>query len=83
MKIIFFESKIEILFYSFHLDRFWIQKAATELGESDENSKTKLCQLKDRIILEKSIPVARRDDAFLLRFLRAKKFDVDQAFRMV
>lgn len=33
--------------------------------------------------MDNELPMARRDDAFLLRFLRAKKFDVNNSFKMV
>lgn len=54
-----------------------------ELGENAESSKSKLQLLEERIVQDNDIPNARRDDAFLLRFLRAKKFDIDKSFRMV
>lgn len=60
-----------------------MQKAELELGETAENRSIKLTQLKELILLDNDIPNARTDDAFLLRFLRAKKFDVDKSFRMV
>lgn len=73
-------------FDGFHFpstEKDWRQKAETELGENDEHRKEKVKQLYEIIINDENIPLARRDDSFLLRFLRAKKFDVDKAFRMV
>lgn len=60
-----------------------MEKAKNELGECAESRKIKLRLLEERVVQDKDIPNARRDDAFLLRFLRAKKFDVDKSFRMV
>lgn len=61
----------------------WQQKALQELGEEAETRNTKLQQLEEMIVADTEIPNARRDFAFLLRFLRTKKFDVDKSFRMV
>lgn len=66
-----------------NLDKKWLEKAKNELGECDETRAIKLRLLEERIVQDKDIPNARRDTAFLLRFLRAKKFDVDKSFRMV
>lgn len=60
-----------------------MEKAERELSENQETRTKKLTLLAERIVQDKNIPNARRDDAFLLRFLRAKKFDVDKSFRMV
>lgn len=60
-----------------------MEKAERELSENKETRTKKLTLLAERIVQDKNIPNARRDDAFLLRFLRAKKFDVDKSFRMV
>lgn len=64
-------------------DEKWLEKAEIELGENASTRSIKLQQLIQRINKDKEIPKARRDDSFLLRFLRAKKFDVDKSFRMV
>lgn len=61
----------------------WLRKAQDELGEETVTRDETLKQLDERIAADKEIPNARRDRAFLLRFLRAKKFDVDKSFRMV
>lgn len=60
-----------------------MKKAEQELGENDIVRSVKLKQLEERIIQNENIPPCRRDNAFLLRFLRVKKFDVDKSFRMV
>lgn len=64
-------------------DKNWKEKAEKELAECEESRAVKLRLLEERIVEDKDIPNARRDDAFLLRFLRAKKFNVDKSFRMV
>lgn len=75
------------IFTYFHfflfIDKKWLERAEKELNECEENRAIKLRLLEERIVQDKDIPNARRDDAFLLRFLRAKKFDVDKSFRMV
>lgn len=65
------------------VDQIWLEKAEQELGENDTVRSIKLKQFADRIAQDENVPLCRRDNAFLLRFLRAKKFDVDKAFRMV
>ncbi|XP_065830711.1 retinaldehyde-binding protein 1-like [Oscarella lobularis] len=67
-----------------HLSDSTKEKAARELNESDETRQTKIDELRRRIDEfegDESVFVdSRRDDAFLVRFLRARKFDVDRAF---
>lgn len=65
------------------LETIWLKKAEQELDENDSSRSVKLRQLEERMVQNKDIPNSRRDDAFLLRFLRAKKFVVDKSFRMV
>lgn len=65
------------------LDKIWLKRAEQELGENDTVRSVKLKQLAERIAQDENVPPCRRDNAFLLRFLRVKKFDVDKAFRMV
>lgn len=74
---------ILVFFFWKYVDRKWLEKAQNELGECEETRAIKLRLLEERIVQDKNIPNTRRDNAFLLRFLRAKKFDVDKSFRMV
>lgn len=69
--------------FEFCVEIEWQQKAREELGEEAVMRKNGLRQLKELIVADADFPNARNDDAFLLRFLRAKKFDVDKSFRMV
>lgn len=52
------------------------------MGETDE-AFDKVKQLRNLITASDINQKGRDDEAFLLRFLRAKKFDVDKAFSMI
>ncbi|GFR17384.1 alpha-tocopherol transfer protein-like [Trichonephila clavata] len=56
----------------------FIQKAEDQLGETDEIRKSALEQLKKRILEDKKLKCPT-DDEFLIQFLRARKYDVDNA----
>lgn len=56
----------------------WRERAVTELGETPE-LRAKCLQEFKAIVLEIKDFRPRTDDEFLLRFLRAKKFDLDRA----
>lgn len=83
MFLIFYLFIISFVVFHNFVDRNWVEKAKNELGECEESRAIKLKLLEERVVQDKDIPNSRRDDAFLLRFLRAKKFDVDKSFRMV
>ncbi|GAB0096783.1 CRAL-TRIO domain-containing protein [Sergentomyia squamirostris] len=67
-----------------NLDADWREKAEKELGETCEIARSTLKQFRHLLrINQENVPsFGWRDDAFLLRFLRAKKFDVEKAYRM-
>lgn len=64
-------------------DPNWLERAHRELGESPEVVVVSLKRLRKFLYAEKDRELTRTDDAFLLRFLRAKKFDVEKASKMV
>lgn len=64
-------------------DPSWRDRAHRELGESPEVVAVSLKQLRQFLYSEPDRELTRTDDAFLLRFLRAKKFDVEKASKMV
>lgn len=68
------------------LDPSWVDRAHQELNENPATTLVSLKRLRKLIYAEKkddNQEYTRTDDAFLLRFLRAKKFDVDKALKMV
>ncbi|XP_014256582.1 clavesin-1-like [Cimex lectularius] len=63
-------------------DEWWASKAARELNETPETREMKITELRD-LIERKGGLVKCKDDESLLRFLRAKKFNVLKAFNMM
>uniref|UniRef100_A0A8W8NGF0 CRAL-TRIO domain-containing protein n=2 Tax=Magallana TaxID=2171616 RepID=A0A8W8NGF0_MAGGI len=59
-----------------------IQKAERELNEKAEWRSRDIQALRDMVNKNKDLHV-RTDDAFLLRFLRAKKFEYDRAYNLL
>lgn len=59
----------------------WRKRCTDELGETDALRESALVEFKEKI---RALPdmVPRLEDAFLTRFLRAKKFDQDKALKM-
>ena len=60
-----------------------MERAHHELGESPDIIEASLKRLRKFIYSQRDREFTRTDDAFLLRFLRAKKFDVEKASKMV
>ncbi|XP_077992747.1 alpha-tocopherol transfer protein-like [Glandiceps talaboti] len=59
------------------------EKAKQELNEDPETRDQKIDELREKFRKEKPEVKLPPDDAFLVRFLRNKKFDVDRAFKML
>lgn len=55
--------------------------AERELGETPSRRRTELKNLR-RLIAEEEDFRPRQDDAFLLRFLRSRKYDAERAFKV-
>ena len=58
------------------------QKAHDELNEKPEWRLRDIQALRDMVVANPGLST-RTDDAFLLRFLRARKFDYDRAYDML
>ncbi|XKL68217.1 hypothetical protein PGB90_003708 [Kerria lacca] len=56
--------------------------ARTELGETEEMKTRTISELQDMIYEKADITPHRMDNAFLLRFLRARNYRVEPAFRL-
>ncbi|XP_017771839.1 PREDICTED: clavesin-1-like [Nicrophorus vespilloides] len=64
------------------LDREWQERAEEELKETPERYKQELAALKALVLNDTNLNVPK-EDAFLTRFLRARKFDNKKAFNML
>ncbi|XP_064597766.1 clavesin-2-like [Liolophura sinensis] len=59
------------------------KKAFTELHEVPEKRQSCIHAVREQIVTRPDIKFLRTDDAFILRFLRARKFDTTDAFRLL
>lgn len=73
---------LAFLFIIDSIDKSWREKAEKELNENGE-AYAKVKQLRGLIQGCDLSQKGREDEAFLLRFLRAKKFDVEKSFKMM
>jgi len=72
--------------YECHLNDVDLQKAVSELNEPENNDERlrRIDALRKSFLDEcNELPIARRDDAFILRFLRARKFNHERALKML
>ncbi|XP_046620963.1 alpha-tocopherol transfer protein-like isoform X2 [Neodiprion virginianus] len=60
-----------------------MEYARTQLGETDEVKCLTIDELRDMIYERGECTPHRMDDAFLIRFLRARRFNVNKAHRLV
>lgn len=60
-----------------------LEKAKVELKENPETLHQDIQEVRDMIITRPDIGFLRTDDAFILRFLRARKFNHFEAFRLL
>ncbi|GCC34226.1 hypothetical protein chiPu_0012699 [Chiloscyllium punctatum] len=60
-----------------------IEKSRLELNENHEALQQDIQRVRDLIITRPDIGFLRTDDAFILRFLRARKFNHFEAFKLL
>ncbi|KAJ8322286.1 hypothetical protein KUTeg_000757 [Tegillarca granosa] len=69
--------------YGWGLSQELVRKANTELNEIPERREECIIAVREQIVTRPDITFLRTDDAFILRFLRARKFDTFEAFKLL
>ena len=59
------------------------EKARLELNEDPLTTQTKIQLLRDKMVFRPDLPFRKTDDKYLLRFLRARKFNEERAFQLL
>ncbi|XP_018902394.1 alpha-tocopherol transfer protein isoform X2 [Bemisia tabaci] len=59
-----------------------MEYAREKIGETDENKTLMISELREMIYERGDVTAHRMDDAFLLRFLRARNFKLEAAYRL-
>lgn len=59
------------------------EKAKIELNEDPLTRNAKIQLLRDKMVFRPDLPFRKTDEKYLLRFLRARKFDEERAFQLL
>ena len=59
------------------------EKAKTELFEKEEWRQRDIDALRERVVKNNALTSSRLDAAFLIRFLRARKFDYERSYALL
>ncbi|XP_028405065.1 LOW QUALITY PROTEIN: clavesin-1-like [Dendronephthya gigantea] len=59
------------------------EKAKAELNEDPLTRNAKVQLLRDKMVFRPDLPFRKTDEKYLLRFLRARKFDEERAFQLL
>ncbi|CRL05182.1 CLUMA_CG018229, isoform A [Clunio marinus] len=64
------------------LSKFYIDKAKSELREDETRKSQSLAQFREWISKHPFLSEARKDESYLLQFLRSRKYNMDEAFQL-
>lgn len=69
--------------YGCKLDKTTQDKAEEELFETGEKRESAIKELREKLSKNKQLVCPSEDDRFLLKFLRARKFNVERAYDLI
>ncbi|KAL1458274.1 hypothetical protein WDU94_008436 [Cyamophila willieti] len=67
----------------FHLTEEWLRRAREQIEEDPQEARKNIETLRQLIRGDKNLKSIREDDIFLAGFLRARKHNVEKAFKMM